>query len=77
MRSTSLYSGGRDLDEVSDLIRRNREEGGWLIFYTHDVGERPSRYGCTPRHFETVVEAALASGSKVLTVGAALDALGN
>lgn len=76
LRATSLYSGGRDLDEVSGLIRRNREVGGWLIFYTHDVDEKPSRYGCTPGHFEAVVGAAAASGSKVLTVGAALDEIG-
>lgn len=77
LRATSLYNGGRDLDEVSDLIRRNREIGGWLIFYTHDVDDRPSRYGCTPHYFEDVVRMAAASGSQVLTVGAALDELGN
>ena len=75
LRSTSLYTGGRDLDEVSALIRRNHEIGGWLIFYTHDVAEQPSRYGCTPDYFETVVRAAAGSGSQVLTVGAALDEL--
>jgi hypothetical protein len=31
----------------------------WLIFYTHDVDERPRKYGCTPGLFEAALEIAL------------------
>jgi hypothetical protein len=37
------------------LIDRACKIGGWLIFYTHDVTETPSRFGCTPRQWESVV----------------------
>lgn len=75
LNANCLYSRAGDLDAVGNLIRLNRESGGWLIFYTHDVTDRPSPYGCTPGYFEAVVRAAVTSGSKVLTVGAALDEL--
>ncbi len=40
----------------------------WLHFFTHDVRENPSEYGCTPENFQRVVEAVKASGLKVMTV---------
>jgi hypothetical protein len=57
---------------IWDLIERNRVQGGWLIFVTHDVTPRPSRFGCTPEFFEDVVQRSIASGAKVLPVGPAL-----
>jgi peptidoglycan/xylan/chitin deacetylase (PgdA/CDA1 family) len=57
------------------MIDRNRKEYGWLIFATHDVGDTPSAYGCTPAFLAEIVDHAVASGAKILTVGAAVDAL--
>ena len=37
------------------LIDRNKSLGGWLIFYTHDVVDTPSPFGCTPEQLEAVV----------------------
>jgi peptidoglycan/xylan/chitin deacetylase (PgdA/CDA1 family) len=45
---------------VSHLIDEARACGGWLIFYTHDVAETPSPFGCTPERFETIVALAAA-----------------
>ena len=55
LSSTRIYS--RDFDEVAvrRLIDRNRELGGWLIFYTHDVAPLPSPYGCTPAQLEATI----------------------
>ena len=58
---------------IWDLISRNRTNGGWLIFATHDVSVRPSRFGCTPGFFEDVVSRSIGSGAKVLTVAQALS----
>ena len=55
LRGTSIYAPQYDEAALRRLIDRNREMGGWLIFYTHDVAETPSVYGCTPRQLETVV----------------------
>lgn len=67
-----LYSSTTDLEAVNDLIRINSKIGGWLIFYTHDVRDKPSQYGCTPGFFEDVVKKAAKSDARILTVAAAL-----
>jgi peptidoglycan/xylan/chitin deacetylase (PgdA/CDA1 family) len=64
-----------DLKPVERIIDFNRDNRGWLIFATHDVGEQHGRYGCTPEFFEAVVERAVASGARILTVGQAVDAI--
>jgi len=60
-----------DLDAVRMTIERNAAAGGWLIFATHDVAERPSQYGCDARYFNEVVRLAAASGARILPMGAA------
>jgi len=60
---------------IFEMIRQNKDERGWLIFATHDVCEAPSPYGCVPELFEAIVEAALDSGARVLTVAQAYDLL--
>ena len=57
---------------IQEIIDRNRAENGWLIFATHDVIPRPTRYGCTAGLFETVVRWAVDSGAKILPVARAL-----
>ena len=59
---------------IWELIERNRVEGGWLIFSTHDVTDRPTRFGCTPTFFEEVVRRAVGSGATVLPVARAVHA---
>lgn len=58
---------------IWQMISRNRDEGGWLIFATHDVSGQPTRFGCTPELFEDVVSRAVESGAKVLPVAQALS----
>ena len=67
-------SRGR-IQMVKDLIDRNREERGWLIFATHDVESNPSQYGCTPEFFEQMVRYAAESGARILPVAKALDTI--
>lgn len=59
-----------DLSEAEYMIDRNTSEGGWLIFATHDVVSRPSRYGCTVQQFAHVVDYAVRSGGVVQPIGA-------
>jgi len=60
---------------VKTLIDQNARARGWLIFATHDVRDRPSRFGCTPGFFEQVVRWSLESGARILPVGKALEVL--
>ncbi len=49
------------------------ENPGWLIFYTHDVSDTPTPYGCTPETFERLVAHAVESGAAVLTIRQAME----
>lgn len=49
---------------------------GWLVFFTHDIAEKPTPYGCTPATFERLVAHAVERGCDVMTVTAATRALG-
>jgi peptidoglycan/xylan/chitin deacetylase (PgdA/CDA1 family) len=73
LKANSIYSKTFDLHSTEQLIRENRRRRGWLIFYTHDVRENPSDFGCTPAEFESVVEAVARSGTNILTIAQALD----
>ena len=55
LRGTRVYAPLFDESATRRLIDRTCELGGWLIFYTHDVTDTPSRFGCTPRQWESVV----------------------
>lgn len=62
-----------DLPTVRDLIRKNVQQGGWLIFATHDVCDQPTRFGCTPDVFDQILNFCRDSGSAVLPVHQALE----
>jgi peptidoglycan/xylan/chitin deacetylase (PgdA/CDA1 family) len=72
LRANSLYSSTFSADAVSRLLELTERLRGWLIFYTHDVAERPSRYGCTPAQLEHVVKLVERAGAAVFTVGEAV-----
>lgn len=46
---------------------------GWLIFFTHDISDNPTPYGCTPETFEMLVQYAVQSGCTILTVNEAMN----
>lgn len=48
-------------------------EPGWLVFFTHDISETPTPFGCRPSTFRRLVEHAVARGCLVLPVRDALD----
>jgi peptidoglycan/xylan/chitin deacetylase (PgdA/CDA1 family) len=50
--------------------------GGWLIFYSHDVVEAPSPYGCTPQLLRKALEAAARRKMPIVSVAEALRRAG-
>jgi peptidoglycan/xylan/chitin deacetylase (PgdA/CDA1 family) len=72
LRANSLYSRSLDLEGIHWLLEFNERRRGWLIFYTHDVSDSPSPFGCTPKEFESVVRLAVQGPAKVLPIGRAL-----
>ncbi len=72
LKSTPLYSGAK-LDYATNLIEGLEKRPGWLILFTHDVRETPSKWGLTPAEFLGIIDAVKTSGASVLPVGKALE----
>jgi hypothetical protein len=72
LRANSLYSSSFDLDSIDRLIKENGRRRGWLIFYTHDISEQPSAFGCRPGEFESVVKLAVKTRARIMPVGQAV-----
>lgn len=72
LRAEKLYSCSTSPEAVAALIKRSAKPKSWLIFFTHDVADDPSPYGCTPALFESALESALDAGCRVLPVRNAL-----
>jgi peptidoglycan/xylan/chitin deacetylase (PgdA/CDA1 family) len=74
--SAYFLEQSRDNPEaVKDLIERNRQLKGWLIFATHDVSDTPTPWGCRPDFLAEIVQCAVQSGAQILPVIEALEAL--
>ena len=76
LNSFFIEQSVHDFAAIEQLITTNAAQKGWLIFSTHDVSENPTRYGCTPALFESIVRRTRESGATILTMNAALDKLG-
>jgi peptidoglycan/xylan/chitin deacetylase (PgdA/CDA1 family) len=48
LRSTPLIDKDIDLSGIDRAFDEAVAANGWLIFYTHDVADNPSPWGCTP-----------------------------
>ncbi len=64
-----LYGKKYELEYLKELVDKCVAENKWLIFYTHDVKEDHSDYGCTPAMFEGLLRHLRDTKVKVNTVG--------
>jgi len=65
-----------DCDEIDRLFNEAVDKNGWLIFYSHDVADEPSPYGCSPALLRHALDAASQRNVKILSVADALRAAG-
>ncbi len=68
LRANSLYGGQGKYAQVQGLISDNQQQRSWIIFYSHDVRDNPSRFGCTPELLEFAVSFASQRGARIMTV---------
>ena len=68
----------RDIDSigVDRAFDEAVESGGWLIFYGHDVANRPSPYGCSPALLRYALKAAERRNMPIVTIADALRRIG-
>ena len=57
-----------DLAQLARLLDEAERSNGWLIFFTHDVSESPSPYGCKTRDLALLLEGVTKRGIPVLPV---------
>ena len=60
----------RSFDHASaaQALDKAQATNGWVIFFTHDVSDDPSPYGCTPDDLARLLDETLAPGIEVLPV---------
>jgi peptidoglycan/xylan/chitin deacetylase (PgdA/CDA1 family) len=63
------------LDCVKEAVDGCKAQPGWLVFYGHEICDRPSRYGCTSGYLEAVLEI-VAQSCRIMTVREALEFIG-
>jgi peptidoglycan/xylan/chitin deacetylase (PgdA/CDA1 family) len=68
LKAVPLERRSLDQLDVDAWLDRAEAARGWLIFFTHDVSDDPSAFGCLRRTFEAVADAVARRGLKVLPV---------
>jgi peptidoglycan/xylan/chitin deacetylase (PgdA/CDA1 family) len=58
LRANPLIDIGIDRDAIDRAFEEAQSNNGWLIFYSHDVADEPSPYGCSPALLTYALEAA-------------------
>ena len=66
LKAVPLEKRSLDGFDVEAWLDRAEAQRGWLIFFTHDVSDDPSPYGCDRKTFEAVADAVAKRGFKVL-----------
>ena len=67
LNAVRIYSGER-FEAALQQIETAKTKPQWLNFFTHDVRENASDFGCTPEEFQRIVTAVKESGLRVMTV---------
>jgi peptidoglycan/xylan/chitin deacetylase (PgdA/CDA1 family) len=76
LRAMPLIDRRIDRDGIERAFDQAQNDNGWLIFYTHDVADEPSAYGCSPALLNEALEAASRRKIPVLNMAEALQCAG-
>jgi peptidoglycan/xylan/chitin deacetylase (PgdA/CDA1 family) len=76
LRAMPLIDRRIDRNGIERAFDEAETNNGWLIFYTHDVADEPSPYGCSPALLNEALEAASRRKIPVLNMAEALRCAG-
>jgi peptidoglycan/xylan/chitin deacetylase (PgdA/CDA1 family) len=76
LRAMPLIDRRIDRDGIECAFDQAQDTNGWLIFYSHDVADEPSPYGCSPALLHAALEAASRRKIPVLNMAEALQCAG-
>jgi hypothetical protein len=71
LRAVSLEQSFEHRTEVMTALDDAMASNGWILFFTHDVSDNPSPYGCRPDDLARIIEAVLDRGIEILPMKAA------
>jgi peptidoglycan/xylan/chitin deacetylase (PgdA/CDA1 family) len=76
LRAMPLIDWRIEREGIARALDEARTRNGWLIFYSHDVADAPSPYGCSPALLHEALEAASRRKIPVLNMAEALRCAG-
>lgn len=76
LRAVPIDGGEAGIERAIEAAEALVQAPGWLVFYTHDIQDRPTEWGCTPEQFAAVCDAVERSGARVSTMAQALELAG-
>ncbi len=76
LRAIDLSPRTTDMARIRALLKEAVRAPGWVIFFTHDVADDPTRYGTTPGLLGDAIAAARDAGIPIAPVCEVLDQLG-
>jgi len=68
LHAVPLEGGESDMGYASSFLDKLRYKPGWLIFFTHDVRENYSNWGCSPLALQKVIKSAKNANFTIGTV---------
>ena len=68
LKAVRLYDSHMDKTKIMALVSHAVIDKGWLIFYTHDVAEAPSRFGCSPGLLRFALTSAARAGAQIMPI---------
>jgi peptidoglycan/xylan/chitin deacetylase (PgdA/CDA1 family) len=76
LKVIELFNRSLTSEKLQKLLGETCDRNGWLIFYTHDVANRPSEFGCSPSLLRSTIETVQAMGLTCVPVRDALRLIG-
>jgi len=73
LQTIRLYEKSNSIERLEEILDEFNSKGGWLIFYTHDIQENFSKYGCSKEYFTSVVHRCLQKNYKIHTIKEMVD----
>ena len=77
LKTVKLYEHKHPLEYIFRKLNEAEKNNGWLIFYTHDVDDKYTDWGCSPAYFEAIVQECAKRGITVATINEALNLIEN
>ena len=77
LKAVRLFEKEYSIEHINKILEDFNKTGGWLIFYTHEVEENYSQWGCSPKYFEEVVKRTTELNIPIKTIKEALKIIKN